>query len=165
MPPQAQNISQIFLELGAAIVGLAVLACLANRLGFSAIPLYLLAGLAFGKGGLAPLNFSEHFIHTGAEIGLLLLLFMLGLEFAEQDRKHASPSSRFCLRPVVLLQVSGHFSFQFGVAAVDGAAQRRLNRLTFAYALQNPRQVRHAVSVADVLRRSQAFRVGHSGFG
>ncbi|HMF89784.1 MAG TPA: cation:proton antiporter [Candidatus Angelobacter sp.] len=88
MPPQAQNVSQILLELGAAIVGLAVLARLANRLGFSAIPLYLLAGLAFGKGGLAPLNFSEHFIHTGAEIGLLLLLFMLGLEYTEQDLRH-----------------------------------------------------------------------------
>jgi CPA2 family monovalent cation:H+ antiporter-2 len=88
MPPQSQNVSQIFLELGAAIVGLGVLARLANRLGFSAIPLYLLAGLAFGKGGLAPLNFSEHFIHTGAEIGLLLLLFMLGLEYTEQDLKH-----------------------------------------------------------------------------
>src|SRR5215472_3818643 len=88
MPPQAQNVSQILLELGAAIVGLAVLARLANRLGFSAIPLYLLAGLAFGKGGLAPLNFSEHFIHTGAEIGLLLLLFMLGLEYTEPELRH-----------------------------------------------------------------------------
>src|SRR5215813_2960461 len=87
MPPQAQNVSQILTELGAAIVGLAVLACLANRLGFSSIPLYLLAGLAFGKGGLAPLNFSEHFIHTGAEIGILLLLFMLGLEYTEQELK------------------------------------------------------------------------------
>ena len=88
MPPQPQDVSQIFLELGAAIVGLGVLARLANRWGFSAIPLYLLAGLAFGKGGLAPLNFSEHFIHTGAEIGLLLLLFMLGLEYTEPELRH-----------------------------------------------------------------------------
>jgi monovalent cation:H+ antiporter-2, CPA2 family len=83
--PQAHNASTIFLELGAAILGLAVLARVANRLGFSAIPLYLLAGLAFGNGGLAPLNVSEHFIHTGAEIGVLLLLFMLGLEYSEQE--------------------------------------------------------------------------------
>ncbi len=88
MPPEGQDVSRIFLELGVAIVGLAVLARLANRLGFSAIPLYLLAGLAFGKGGLAPLNFSEHFIHTGAEIGLLLLLFMLGLEYTQQELRH-----------------------------------------------------------------------------
>jgi monovalent cation:H+ antiporter-2, CPA2 family len=77
--------SRLFIELGCAIVGLAFLARLANRLGFSAIPLYLLAGLAFGKGGLAPLNFSEDFIHTGAEIGVLLLLFMLGLEYSGEE--------------------------------------------------------------------------------
>lgn len=88
MPPQAHDASRIFLELGAAILGLATLARLANRFGFSAIPLYLFAGLAFGNGGLAPLNVSEHFIHTGAEIGVLLLLFMLGLEYTEQELRH-----------------------------------------------------------------------------
>src|SRR5882724_11240716 len=79
--------SRLFVELGAAIVGLAILARLANRWGFSAIPLYLLAGLAFGNGGLAPLNFSQHFVHSGAEIGVLLLLFMLGLEYTAEDLK------------------------------------------------------------------------------
>jgi len=77
----------IFLELGAAIVGLALLARLANRWGFSAIPLYLLAGLAFGNGGLAPLHFTEDFIHIGGEIGVLLLLFMLGLEYTASELK------------------------------------------------------------------------------
>lgn len=79
------DISWVFIELGAAVVGLAVLARLANRYGFSAIPLYLLAGLAFGNGGLLPLNFSEKFIHVGAEIGILLLLFMLGLEYTGEE--------------------------------------------------------------------------------
>jgi monovalent cation:H+ antiporter-2, CPA2 family len=77
----AGDISLVFIELGVAIVGLAALARLATRLGFSAIPLYLLAGLAFGNGGLWPLNFSEEFVHVGSEIGVLLLLFMLGLEY------------------------------------------------------------------------------------
>ena len=58
---------------------------LANRWGFSAIPLYLLAGLAFGKGGLLPLQFSEDFVHVGAEIGVVLLLFMLGLEYTSEE--------------------------------------------------------------------------------
>jgi monovalent cation:H+ antiporter-2, CPA2 family len=75
------DISWIFIELGAAIVGLAILARLASRWGFSAIPLYLLAGLAFGNGGLLPLPFSEGFVKVGAEIGVILLLFMLGLEY------------------------------------------------------------------------------------
>jgi CPA2 family monovalent cation:H+ antiporter-2 len=42
-------------------------------MGISTIPLYLLAGLAFGNGGLAPLNVSSTFIHLGAEIGVLPL--------------------------------------------------------------------------------------------
>src|SRR5215467_1876402 len=80
MGAATDNGGAVFIELGAAIVGLAILARIANRLGFSAIPLYLVAGLAFGNGGLAPLPFSKEFVHTGAEIGVLLLLFMLGLE-------------------------------------------------------------------------------------
>jgi CPA2 family monovalent cation:H+ antiporter-2 len=87
VPAAAHNVSAVFIELGAVIVGLAILARLANRLGFSAIPLYLLAGLAFGKGGLAPLNISQHFIAIGAEIGVLLLLFMLGLEYTGEELK------------------------------------------------------------------------------
>jgi CPA2 family monovalent cation:H+ antiporter-2 len=77
----AHNASFLFMELGVVVVGLAVLARVANRVGFSAIPLYLLAGLCFGRGGLAPLSLSEGFVRTGAEIGVLLLLFMLGLEY------------------------------------------------------------------------------------
>jgi monovalent cation:H+ antiporter-2, CPA2 family len=79
--------SRLFIELGCAIVGLAILARIANWWCFSAIPLYLLAGLAFGNGGLAPLNFSRDFVHSGAEIGVLLLLFMLGLEYTGQELK------------------------------------------------------------------------------
>lgn len=77
----------MFIELGCAIVGLALLARIANWLSFSAIPLYLLAGLAFGNGGLAPLNFSRAFVSSGAEIGVLLLLFMLGLEYTGEELK------------------------------------------------------------------------------
>ena len=79
------DISWVFIELGAIIAGLAVLARLANRWGLPAIPLYLLAGLAFGNGGLIPLHFSENFVHIGAEIGVILLLFMLGLEYTGEE--------------------------------------------------------------------------------
>jgi CPA2 family monovalent cation:H+ antiporter-2 len=88
MATPGHDASQIFLELGAAMVGLAILARVATRFGFSAIPLYLLAGLAFGTGGLAPLKVSQAFIHTGADIGVLLLLFMLGVEFTGEELKH-----------------------------------------------------------------------------
>jgi CPA2 family monovalent cation:H+ antiporter-2 len=79
------DITSVFIELGLAIVGLAILARVANRWGFSAIPLYLLAGLAFGNGGLLPLPFSESFVGVGAEIGVILLLFMLGLEYTGEE--------------------------------------------------------------------------------
>jgi CPA2 family monovalent cation:H+ antiporter-2 len=82
MDSTAHDLSRVLIELGLVIIGLAILARIASRWAFSAIPLYLLAGLAFGNGGLAPLNFSAGFIHIGAEIGVLLLLFMLGLEYS-----------------------------------------------------------------------------------
>lgn len=79
------DFSLVFIELGLVIVGLAVLARIAARFGFSSIPLYLIAGLAFGKGGLAPVQLSQNFIEIGAEIGVLLLLFMLGLEYTAEE--------------------------------------------------------------------------------
>jgi len=78
----AVDVAWVFIELGVAILGLATLARIAHRFGFSAIPLYLIGGLAFGNGGLIPLNFSQDFVHVGAEIGVILLLFMLGLEYS-----------------------------------------------------------------------------------
>lgn len=79
------DIALTLIELGAAIVGLAVLSRLATRIGLSAIPLYLLAGLAFGKGGLLPLALSQDFVYLSAEIGVILLLFMLGLKYTGEE--------------------------------------------------------------------------------
>lgn len=79
------DVSLVFVELGVVVVGLAALGRFANHWGFSAIPLYLLAGLAFGNGGFAPLPFSNDFVHVGAEIGVILLLFMLGLEYTGEQ--------------------------------------------------------------------------------
>ena len=75
----------VFIELGVIALGLAACARTAHRLGFSAIPLYLLAGLAFGNGGLLPLRFSGDFVSIVAEIGVLLLLFELGLEYTGEQ--------------------------------------------------------------------------------
>lgn len=86
-PSSTHDFSLLFIELGSVVVGLAVLARLASRWGFSSIPLYLLAGLAFGNGGLVPLELSKDFIELGAEIGVLLLLFMLGLEYTGDELK------------------------------------------------------------------------------
>lgn len=70
-----------FLELGGVLFSLGILGHLALRVGISPIPLYLVGGLAFGHGGLLPLGASEEFIGVGAEIGVVLLLLTLGLEY------------------------------------------------------------------------------------
>jgi CPA2 family monovalent cation:H+ antiporter-2 len=71
----------LFLEFGAVLLGLGLLGALALRGGISPIPLYLVAGLAFGTGGVLPLATSEEFISVGAELGVVLLLLTLGLEY------------------------------------------------------------------------------------
>lgn len=75
----------LLLELGAILVGLALLSRFATKIGMPTIPLYLTAGLAFGRGGIMPLVTAEEFVQVGAEIGLILLLFMLGLEYAADE--------------------------------------------------------------------------------
>ena len=75
----------MLIELGAIIFGLGLVGRLAGRLGLSPIPLYLLIGLAFGQGGLVPLSTTENFIEIGAEIGVILLLLMLGLEYTASE--------------------------------------------------------------------------------
>jgi len=84
----------LLLELGAVVFALGALGRVAGRIGLSPIPLYLLAGLAFGEGGLVPLATSEDFIRAGAEIGVVLLLLTLGLEYTAAElvgnlRRHA----------------------------------------------------------------------------
>ncbi len=74
-----------FIELGAVAIALAVLARLAGRWGLTAIPFYLLAGLAVGEGGLAPLDVSADFISLAGDIGVLLLLLTLGLEYTSDE--------------------------------------------------------------------------------
>jgi monovalent cation:H+ antiporter-2, CPA2 family len=75
----------LLLELGGVLLGLGLLGRLAGRIGLSPIPLYLLAGLAFGKGGLLPLVTAQEFIQVGAEIGIILLLLLLGLEYSVRE--------------------------------------------------------------------------------
>lgn len=76
---------EVLVELGAVLVGLAILSRVALRIGIPTIPLYLTAGLAFGEGGLRPLVTAEEFVAVGAEIGLILLLFMLGLQYTASE--------------------------------------------------------------------------------
>ncbi|MEU7823447.1 cation:proton antiporter [Catellatospora sp. NPDC049133] len=75
----------VLIEIGAVILALGLLGAVSLRVGISPIPLYLLAGLAFGKGGLLPIDEAGDFAATGAEIGVILLLFTMGLEYTAPE--------------------------------------------------------------------------------
>lgn len=72
-------------EVGLLFIGLGLLSWLALKLHVSSVPLFLLAGLAVGKGGIVPLDFSESFLNVGAEIGAILLLLVLGFEYSASE--------------------------------------------------------------------------------
>ncbi|WP_423182600.1 cation:proton antiporter [Arthrobacter sp. NyZ413] len=73
------------IELGAVVFCLGLLARLAGRIGMSPIPFYLVGGLAFGAGGFVNLDGMHEFAHLSGEIGVILLLLMLGLEYTAAE--------------------------------------------------------------------------------
>ncbi len=77
--------AEAFVQLGVLVVALAVLGRIAVRLRVSPIPLYLLAGLAVGLLGPERSASAADFVDIAADIGVLLLLFMLGLEFTPAE--------------------------------------------------------------------------------
>jgi len=79
------HLGLVFVELGFIFVGVSLLGVVARRFGLSPIPFYLLAGLAFGEGGVAPVAASGEFVTISAEVGVLLLLLTLGLEFSPAE--------------------------------------------------------------------------------
>lgn len=81
----APGIADLLLEVGAVLFVLGILGGLARRFGLSPVPLYLLAGLALGEGSAFSLDASSGFLAVGAEIGLILLLLTLGLEFSADE--------------------------------------------------------------------------------
>lgn len=73
------------IELGAILFALGMLGRFAARLGMSPIPLYLLGGLAFGSGGVFEMSAAADFSHLAGEIGVVLLLLLLGLEYTAAE--------------------------------------------------------------------------------
>ncbi|MFI6227237.1 cation:proton antiporter [Micromonospora echinospora] len=79
------DFTTLLIEVGALLFLLGLLGRLSRRIGLSPIPLYLLAGLAVGHGGILEMHASEEFFAVGAEIGVILLLVMLGLEYSANE--------------------------------------------------------------------------------
>ncbi|WP_096394023.1 cation:proton antiporter [Halorubrum trapanicum] len=78
------------LDVGVMFVAVAVAGALANRLGQSVIPFYIVTGMLLGEYVLGRLALpaigtayvpETEFISLGAELGIVFLLFFLGLEF------------------------------------------------------------------------------------
>ncbi|WP_225726690.1 MULTISPECIES: cation:proton antiporter [unclassified Nocardia] len=80
-----QETALAFIELGAVLFALGMMGRVAGRFGVSPIPLYLLGGLAFGKGGIIELDAADQFAHLAGEIGVVLLLLLLGLEYTAAE--------------------------------------------------------------------------------
>ncbi|MEO8106234.1 MAG: cation:proton antiporter [Actinomycetes bacterium] len=78
-------IADLLLEVGAVLFALGILGGVARRFGLSPVPLYLVAGLFLGEGGAVTLDASTGFLAVGAELGLILLLLTLGLEFSADE--------------------------------------------------------------------------------
>ena len=87
--PQATTTSTteslLLAEIGAVLIFLGIIAYFSKKLSISTVPFFLLAGLAFGNGGVANLDLSTSFLNTGAQIGAVLLLLLLGLEYSAKE--------------------------------------------------------------------------------
>ncbi|MGY1663341.1 cation:proton antiporter [Geodermatophilus sp. SYSU D00705] len=79
------HVAALLVELGLLFLGLSLLGLLARRVGLSPVPFVLVAALALGDGGLVPLATAQPFIEAAAEIGVVLLLLALGLEFSADE--------------------------------------------------------------------------------
>lgn len=88
------QIDLALIELGAIMLVLAVLGRIAVRFELPTIPFFLLAGLFFGQGGLIPIEESTQFIEVGATLGVIFLLFMLGLEYTPLELRQSLRSNR-----------------------------------------------------------------------
>lgn len=89
--------SALLFELGALLTMLALLGTVARRFALSPIPVYLVAGLSLGTGGILPVPAADDFVITAAPIGVVLLLLTLGLEFSATEfassMRHHLPSA------------------------------------------------------------------------
>lgn len=103
------DLSTLFLEFGLLILGLGIIARLARRWEMSAVPFYLIAGLLVGEGGLGAVDASDTLVPTLAELGVILLLLLLGLEYSGDELvQTAQRQSRSGLIDLVRIRYPAH---------------------------------------------------------
>jgi CPA2 family monovalent cation:H+ antiporter-2 len=81
-------------EVGGVLLLLGIAAFLAAKIGVSAVSLFLISGLALGEGGIVGFEVSQGFIESAANIGAILLLLLLGLEYSAREITSAFKSRK-----------------------------------------------------------------------
>ncbi|GAB2772953.1 cation:proton antiporter [Streptomyces daliensis] len=102
------------LAMGGAFVAAAVLARLGNRIGLPTIPLFILAGILLGPNtpGFVLLK-DPHDLEMLSALGLVLLLFYLGLEFHMDDLKTGGRKMALAGGAYLALNVGAGLAFGF----------------------------------------------------
>lgn len=72
-------------EIGFVLIILGTVAFVTSKLRISVVPFFLLSGLVLGTGGLLRLELSDNFLSIGAQIGAILLLLLMGLEYSAKE--------------------------------------------------------------------------------
>ncbi|WP_135303623.1 cation:proton antiporter [Haloarcula amylovorans] len=120
--------ADLLLEVGVAVAGVAAAGALASRVGVSVIPAYILVGVLLGPnaptsvlGVPVTLVSDSEVIAVLAELGVVFLLFFLGLEFSVEQllRDRRSITSVGLLDFVVNFGVGLAIGFAFGWTLVE----------------------------------------------
>ena len=115
----AQSVPHVLLVLAAALAAAKALGEVAERVGQPAVIGELLAGVALGPSVLAIVDPGLPVLHVLAEIGVIILLFQIGLE--TDLRRLVSVGGTAAT--VAVVGVALPFALGFGVAGVLGLAQ------------------------------------------
>ncbi len=102
------------IAMGGAFVAAAILARLGNRIGLPTIPLFILAGILLGSNtpGFVLLD-DPHDLEMLSALGLVLLLFYLGLEFHMDDLKNGGRKMAAAGGLYLALNVGAGLAFGF----------------------------------------------------
>ncbi len=108
--------AETLLALGGAFVAAAVLARLGGRIGLPTIPLFILAGMLLGPNTPGYVHVEDpHELEMLSALGLVLLLFYLGLEFHLDDLKTGGRKMSVAGCTYLALNVGAGLVFGFAV--------------------------------------------------
>lgn len=118
------SVPLLFLEFGLLLLGLGLIARVADWLSVSAVPLFLIAGLFFGEGGLVGISASDDFVQAVAELGMVILLLLLGMDYSSRTLlQGARTTARTGVVDLVLNSIPGAlFGLALGWGVVGAVA-------------------------------------------